>query len=70
MQVLRGLDEAEVDQGLVPGAQAVSVHGQDGGRLPDAATVNWSGDRPGGRLLLVIIFFSCSLSKVISNSNV
>ncbi len=41
MQVLWGLDEAEVDTGLVPCPEAVSVHGQDGGCLPDAAAVDW-----------------------------
>ena len=40
VQVLRGLDEAEVHGGLVPGAQTVLVHAQNGGRLPDAPAVN------------------------------
>ena len=40
VHVLRGLDEAEVDRGLVPCPQAVPVHGQDGGRLPDAPTMH------------------------------
>lgn len=40
MQVLRGLDEAEMHSGLVPGAQTVLVHAQNGSRLPDAPTVH------------------------------
>lgn len=41
VQILGSFDEAEVDRSLVPRPQAVSVHGQDGGRLPYAATVDW-----------------------------
>lgn len=41
VQVLGSFDEAEVDRSLVPRPQAVSVHGQDGGRLPYAAAVDW-----------------------------
>lgn len=40
VQIFRRLDEAEVDRRLVPRPQAVSVHGQDGGRLPYAAAVD------------------------------
>lgn len=43
-QVLRVLDEAEVDQGFVAGPQAVHAHAKDGGRLPDAATVDCKGN--------------------------
>lgn len=39
VQVLRGLDEAEVDSGLVSCAQTVFIHAQDGSCLPDAPTV-------------------------------
>ena len=42
VHVLGGLDEAEVDRGLVAGTQTVPVHGQDGGRLPDAPTMHWA----------------------------
>lgn len=41
VQVLWRLNEAEVNQGLVPRPQTRLVHGQDGGRLSDAAAVNW-----------------------------
>lgn len=40
VQILWRFDEAEVDRSLVPRPQAVSVHGQDGGCLPYAATVD------------------------------
>lgn len=40
VQILWRFDEAEVDRCLVPRPQAVSVHGQDGGCLPYAATVD------------------------------
>lgn len=40
VQVLRSLDEAEVDSGLVACAQAGFAHAQDGRRLPDAAAVD------------------------------
>lgn len=40
VQILGSFDEAKVDRSLVPRPQAVSVHGQDGGRLPDAAAVD------------------------------
>ena len=39
--VLWVLDEAESAGGLVPCSQVVSVHGNDGGSLPGASTVNW-----------------------------
>ena len=34
------LDEPEATAGLVPSSQVVSVHGNDGGSLASAATVN------------------------------
>lgn len=40
VQVLGGLDEAEMNGGLVSSAQTVLIHAQDGGRLPDAPTVH------------------------------
>lgn len=46
VQILRSLDEAEMDGGLVARPQAVFAHAQDGRRLPDAAAVDCSrGDR-------------------------
>lgn len=45
VQVLGGLDEAEMNGGLVPSAQTVLVHAQDGGRLPDAPTVHCQGSQ-------------------------
>lgn len=41
VQVLRSLDEAEMDGGLVACSQAVLAHAEDGRRLPDAAAVDW-----------------------------
>lgn len=49
VQVLGGLDEAEVHAGLVPSAQTVLVHAQNGGRLPDAPTVHCPGSQTSGQ---------------------
>lgn len=48
VQVLRGLDEAEMYSGLVPSAQTVLVHAQNGGCLPDAPTVHCQGSQRSG----------------------
>lgn len=48
VQVLGRLDEAEVHSSLVPGAQTVLVHAQDGGCLPDAPAVHCWGSGVGG----------------------
>lgn len=40
VQILRSFDESEVNRRLVSRSQTVFVHGQNGGRLSDAATVN------------------------------
>lgn len=49
VQVLGGLDEAEVDSGLISCAQTVFIHAQNCSCLPDAPTVycqeNQSQDR-------------------------
>lgn len=39
VQVLWSLDEAEVDSGFIPSAQAVFVHAKDSGCLANATTM-------------------------------
>lgn len=51
VQVLGGLDEAEMNGGLVPSAQTVLIHAQDGGCLPDAPTVHCQGSQEVSRRL-------------------